>query len=153
MLLFGHIGVTLGIAWFAESKLGIRMDYRLILIGSLLPDIIDKPGMLLSLNNGRFFGHTLLFLAILLLISLKYRKVLFLFFASLLHLAEDEMWNEVETLFWPITSIPAQEYESLHEYIEKILSEYVPSFSHTFISEVVGLIIILAFLLKRPDKM
>jgi len=25
MLLFGHIGITLGIAWFVESKLKIRM--------------------------------------------------------------------------------------------------------------------------------
>jgi hypothetical protein len=72
MLLFGHIGITLGVAWLIESKLKVKMDYRLIIIGSLLPDIIDKPvGMiLLPLNNGRVFGHTLLFILILLLIGL-----------------------------------------------------------------------------------
>jgi len=150
MLIFGHIGLTLGIAWFVESKLKIRMDYRLILVGSLLPDIIDKPvGMiLLPLNNGRVFGHTLLFLTILLLIGLKYRK-LSLAFASFLHLVEDEMWNEPETLFWPFTSFPAKEHVSLYEYALKIISEYIPSPSHTFISEVIGLIIILAFLKRR----
>ena len=81
MLLFGHIGITLGIAWFIESKLRVKIDYKLIIIGSLLPDIIDKPvGMiLLPLENGRVFGHTLLFVLILLLIGLKYRKSLFIF--------------------------------------------------------------------------
>ena len=41
-------------------------DVRLLLIGSLLPDIIDKPlGMFFlrgSLSNGRIFCHTFLFL-------------------------------------------------------------------------------------------
>lgn len=76
MLLFGHIGITLGIAWFAESKLKVKMDYKLIIIGSLLPDIIDKPAgmILLPLENGRVFGHTLLFILLLLIIGLKYRK-------------------------------------------------------------------------------
>lgn len=96
MLIFGHIGITLGIAWLVESRLKIKMDYKLIIIGSLLPDIIDKPvGMIiLPLHNGRIFGHTLLFILILLLIGLKYRKSLFLSFASFLHLIEDEIWKD-----------------------------------------------------------
>ncbi len=42
-----------------------RVDYRLILLGSLLPDTIDKPVGLLILrdffSNGRIFGHSFLF--------------------------------------------------------------------------------------------
>ncbi len=93
MLLFGHIGITLGIAWFAESKLDVKMDYRLIVVSSLLPDLVDKPvGMiLLPLNNGRVFGHTLLSVFVLLLIGLRCRKSMFLSLASLLHLIEG--WN------------------------------------------------------------
>ena len=149
MLLFGHIGITLGVAWLIESKLRVKIDYRQIAIGSLLPDMIDKPvGMiLLPINNGRIFGHTLLFVLILLIIGLKYRKSLFLSFASFLHLIEDEIWNEPETLFWPLLGeFPAKEHSSFYEYIERILSEYTPSLSHVFISEVIGFIIILAFL-------
>lgn len=152
MLLFGHLGITLGIAWFLESKLRVRMDYRMILIGSLLPDILDKPvGMiLLPFNNGRIFAHTLLFILTLLLIGLKCRKFLFLSFASFLHLIEDEMWNEPQTFFWPLFGLefPAKEHTGFCEYLERILSEYTPSFSHVFISEVAG-IIILAFFLKK----
>ena len=128
MLLFGHIGITLGVAWLIESKLRVKIDYRQIAIGSLLPDMIDKPvGMiLLPINNGRIFGHTLLFLLILLIISLKYRKFLFLSFASFLHLIEDEIWNEPETLFWPLLGeFPAKEHSSFYEYIGRILSEYL----------------------------
>ncbi len=153
MLLFGHIGITLGIAWLAESKLKIKMDYRLIAVGSLLPDIIDKPvGMiLLPLNNGRVIGHTLLFILILLLIGLKYRKSLFLSFASLLHLIEDEMWREPQTLFWPLLGFefPAKEHGSFYKYVGRIISEYTPSLSHVFISEIIGLAIILAFLREK----
>jgi len=152
MLLFGHIGITLGIAWLTEEKLKVRIDYRLILIGSLLPDIIDKPvGMiLLPIKNGRMFGHTLLFIFILLLIGLKYRKSLCLSFASLLHLLEDEIWNEPETLFWPLLGdFPAKEYGSFYKYVEKMVSGYTPSLSHIFISEVIGFIIILAFFSKE----
>lgn len=154
MLLFGHIGITLGIAWFAESKLRVKMNYVPIFVGSLLPDVIDKPvGMvLLPLNNGRVFGHTLLFILVLLLIGLKYRKSMFLSFASLFHLIEDEMWNEPATLFWPLLGdFPAREHVNLYEYVERILSEYTPSFSHVFISEVIGLVIILAFLKRLED--
>jgi len=155
MLPFGHIGITLGIAWFAESKLKVKVDYRLILIGSLLPDIIDKPvGMiLLPLENGRIFGHTLLFILILIAIGLKYRK-LSLAFASFLHLIEDEIWNEPETFFWPLLGFefPAKEHSSFYEYLCKILSEYTPSLSPIFISEVIGLAIILAFFLKKKMR-
>ena len=47
------------------TYLSIHIDIRVLLIGSLLPDIIDKPVGLLffseTLSNGRIFCHTLLF--------------------------------------------------------------------------------------------
>ncbi|MBE8539355.1 metal-dependent hydrolase [Geoglobus acetivorans] len=152
MLLFGHIGITLGIAWLIESRLRIRMDYRLIAVGSLLPDMIDKPAgmLLLLLNNGRVFAHTLLFILTLHLIGLKYRGFLFLSFASFLHLIEDEMWNEPETLFWPLLGgFPARERVGFYEYVERIISEYTPSLSHVFILEVTGFIVILVLVMRR----
>jgi membrane-bound metal-dependent hydrolase YbcI (DUF457 family) len=153
MLIFGHAGITLGIAWLIESKFKVKMDYRMIIIGSLLPDIVDKPVgiILLPLNNGRIFGHTILFTLILLLIGLKYRKIIFLSFASFLHLIEDEMWKEPKALLWPSFGFefPVKENLSFYEYVGKILSEYTPSLSYVFISEVIGLAIVLAFLKKK----
>jgi GTP-binding protein len=71
MLLFAHTGITLGTAkvmaraaGWREKGLPAQLDYRLVLIGSMLPDLIDKPlgGVILPLGNGRIYSHTLLFL-------------------------------------------------------------------------------------------
>ena len=52
------------------GSLAKRMDIRFLLIGSLLPDIIDKPiGIYLfreTFSSARIFSHTLLFLMSLL---------------------------------------------------------------------------------------
>jgi hypothetical protein len=74
MFIFGHIGITLGIAFiifqFVLPRIGIRL-------GAILPDLIDKPiGRILlgeSVANGRLFGHTLLFI---LLLKLRLKSVL-----------------------------------------------------------------------------
>src|SRR4030043_727323 len=79
MLLFAHPGITLGAAtliadavnrkpsWFAS--LSRYLDIRWLMVGSLLPDIIDKPvGQYFfrdTFNNGRIFSHTLLFFIVL----------------------------------------------------------------------------------------
>ena len=95
MLALAHIGITLGAGVIMRTAysltdvkedqpetghsqhypqkrlnpLAVPLDIRLLFIGSLLPDIIDKPlGMIIlrdSLANGRIFAHTLLFLVVL----------------------------------------------------------------------------------------
>ena len=137
MLLFGHTGITLGIALFINDRLVKRnifaptteqsdetgvtpvissafapIDYRLVLLGSMLPDIIDKPlGIYLmgdTFNNGRIFGHTLLLTVILCAIGYflyhRYKKwrVLVVSFSAGAHLIMDQMWLTLQTLLWPI---------------------------------------------------
>jgi len=46
MFLFGHLGITLGIAFLFFRVLKIEPDRRLylfVLTGAVLPDLIDKP--------------------------------------------------------------------------------------------------------------
>ena len=54
---------------FSFIALGTLLDIRLLLLGSLLPNIIDKPlGQIIfreSLSNGRIFTHTFLFLILI----------------------------------------------------------------------------------------
>jgi hypothetical protein len=117
MLVFGHAGITLGITLALGSQppkfsaFTKRLDLRLLLFGSLLPDIIDKPlGHLLfreTLNNGRLVGHTLVFLLILSLAGhLLYRRghlwLLTLAIGSFWHLVFDWMWLDSRTLLWPL---------------------------------------------------
>jgi hypothetical protein len=84
MFIFGHIGITLGIAFiifqFVLPRIGIRLkkiNYLFVALGAILPDLIDKPiGRILlgeSVANGRLFGHTLLFI---LLLKLRLKSVL-----------------------------------------------------------------------------
>ena len=132
MLLAGHIGITLAAAKYAprwardiNNRLRMprrihtfrepwteRLDDRALIIGSMLPDIVDKPLALLlaptlvghSLRN---YGHTLIFavlvlafaLALAVLVKRQWPAVLAL--ASAGHLLLDMMWYSHRILFWP----------------------------------------------------
>jgi inner membrane protein len=124
MLILGHTGITLGASaitagiisrtkitsWFIF--LVKHLDIRLLLFGSLLPDIIDKPvGQILfrgTFNNGRIFSHTLLFLIVIAaagwIIYKKQRNTWMLALAAgtIMHLVLDSMWRIPQTLFWPL---------------------------------------------------
>ena len=76
MLLFGHLGITLGVylgLGIFIPRLRVVVDPRYLAIGALLPDLIDKPiGRVIfasTLANGRIIGHTLLFTLLLSLIG------------------------------------------------------------------------------------
>jgi hypothetical protein len=98
-------------SWFA--RLGKRLDIRILLVGSLLPDIIDKPmGHVLLreyLSSGRTYAHTLLFAVLITLggFLLLYRTrktwLLALSLGTFVHLILDEMWLSEwrTTLLWP----------------------------------------------------
>ena len=116
MLLLGHTGITLALAkGIITSRKGKRfselVDYRLVLIGSMLPDIIDKPlgGLILkdTLGNGRIYAHTLIFLLLLFGIGIffwvKYKRpeMLVLAGGSFVHHILDGMWRFPGTYLWP----------------------------------------------------
>lgn len=98
------------ISWL--GSLANHIDMRLLVIGSLLPDIIDKPiGRFFfrdTFSNGRIFGHTFLFLIVLTCAGLcLYRWhsrmwLLALSFGTCTHLIFDEMWLDPRTLLWPL---------------------------------------------------
>jgi inner membrane protein len=139
-------------AWFAS--LGDRVDIRLLLIGSLLPDIIDKPlGQWLlrdAISNGRIFCHTLLFLIVLTLGGLylylsRHRTwLLTLSFGTLAHLVFDQMWLSPRTLFWPLYGV-AFERLDLTNWIQRILYE-LPNTPAVYTPEIVGGIILVLFM-------
>lgn len=106
---------------------GWTLDYRLVIIGSLLPDLIDKSlelGFFAETFNlpGRSFAHTLLFNSVLvgfslLILSLKrsFRGPLGPLVFSLSsagHLFFDRMWESPRTLFWPRYGLPFGHAES-----------------------------------------
>jgi membrane-bound metal-dependent hydrolase YbcI (DUF457 family) len=118
MFLFGHIGVTLGVFFglgIFIPRLKTIMDPKYLVIGALLPDLIDKTlGRVIfasTIANGRIVGHTLLFSIFIFLMGLYlYEKrrdvrVFSLAIGSFFHIIEDQMWKTPKTLFWPILGL------------------------------------------------
>lgn len=119
------------VSWL--TSLGNRVDIRLLLIGSLLPDIADKPlGLFLFqdiFGTGTIFCHTLLFLIVITLVGLylyRSRKktwLLVLSFGTFTHLILDMMWLTPRTLLWPLYGLSFERYDfiNLSYWIQKML--------------------------------
>ncbi len=162
MLLFGHTGLTFGVTLLvsgatrlpnsrlaALGRLAARIDLRLLLLASLLPDLVDKPlghYVLADLfGTGRIFTHTLLFFVIIsgLGIWAYWRGHLWpltLALGSGSHLVLDAMWRDPVTLFWPAYGIqfPAATFEG--SYLE-LLWYALTHYSEVYIPEIVGLLV------------
>lgn len=105
-------GVLIGLALTLVFR--DRLVIVLAAVGSMLPDLIDKPlGHILlanTLDYGRIYGHTLLFICIFLIagvvLSLRYQRVgplLIALVAGILsHQVLDTMWAEPANWFWPV---------------------------------------------------
>lgn len=91
------------------TTLGGRIDLRVFLAGTIVSDLIDKPlGRIFYGTFGvRLFGHSLLFLLIVVLagLALHLRRrqpaLLALGLGILAHLVLDGMWADPHTLLWP----------------------------------------------------
>ncbi len=154
MLLFGHIGLTLGIFFLLSFFTKRKFSYLLIIVASILPDLIDKPlgRVILPLGSGRLIGHTLAFLFIVILIGLLYQAH-YLAIAVALHLVADRMWEQPAILFWPLMGgFPVHEPISVSAYVSGIAGGFYPSLSATFISELAGFAILLILFTDRLRK-
>jgi inner membrane protein len=109
-VIFWHSGLTMLIVWFVMRG-NTRIDYRVVALASLIPDLIDKPiGRVFfrdGFENGRLFGHTLLlnaafFCVLFFMRGRRKRQFTLIPLSSLLHLAEDGMWSEPRTFWWPL---------------------------------------------------
>jgi len=124
MIFFGHLGLTTGFIRLGEKLINknqekcISIDYRYVLLGSILPDIIDKPiGAVFFrsvFHNSRIFLHTLVFAMILIIIGLilrgRSRAYITIASSCCIHLILDSMWLYPAILFWPFfgLSFPAR---------------------------------------------
>ena len=173
MLPIGHLGITLGTVklldvartgWYhhpaisnkraeqssntsqSRTSLLSKVDVRFLLLGSILPDIIDKPmGRVFfqdTFSNGRIFCHTLLFLIIIAVAGfLLYRCrnktwLLVISFGVLMHLVLDEMWLQPHTLLWPLYGW-AFPKSDIDDYARHMLDE-LASNPTVYIPEIIG---------------
>jgi inner membrane protein len=135
------------------SRLAERIDLRLLFVGSLLPDIVDKPvGQFFFrgvFSNGRVLSHTLLFLIIVTLAGLwfhrRYAKnwLLVLAFGILTHLICDQMWRSPRTLLWPIYGFSFERMDLTH-WVSNLLYALQTN-AQVYVPELVGLVILVWF--------
>jgi membrane-bound metal-dependent hydrolase YbcI (DUF457 family) len=142
-----------------------RIDIRILLIGSLLPDIIDKPiGRFFFreiFHNGRIFSHTLLFLIIItaggviLYRTSKKTWLMALACGTFTHLIFDGMWMSPHTLLWPLYGFSFGKHPvSVWSWIASVLHQ-VAANPWALIPETAGIIIIawFAWQLARRKKL
>ena len=104
-----HLGGTVAIVRYAFRD--DRMDLRLLLVGAVLPDLIDTPLGAFgysSFDSIRLFAHTMLFASAVLIAVLvstrrgrPRKRWMPLAVGVLVHLVLDGMWSDPETLWWP----------------------------------------------------
>jgi membrane-bound metal-dependent hydrolase YbcI (DUF457 family) len=166
MFIFGHIGITLATVYLIAYSLdrllpekSFRIDYRLVVFGSLLPDMIDKPlGRIVlaeTIGSGRIFAHTLLFGILLafagyfLFRRTEDSKLLVLAGASFFHLLEDQVWKSPKVFFWPFSGLnfPRDQISgNFFEYLAVVFSHaYNPAYTGVFTSEIIGFCITALF--------
>lgn len=149
-MLFWHAGATIAIARYSFRD--DRMDLRILLLGALLPDLVDTP---IGLAFYDTFGGVRLFTHGLVLAAATMVGVVFatrrgrprktwmpLAIGLLLHVLLDAMWLDPETLWWPLlgTSFTAAGPETAGSYVSAILTDW-----KVWAAEAIG-IIYLAYL-------
>lgn len=159
-MFFWHLGVTSAVVFLTLGRR--RIDYRVVLLGAILPDLIDKPiGRIFFENtfeNSRLVGHTLAFVVLLLFavqVTLRgptARRWFVLPIAALIHLALDAMWSHPVTLFWPLFGVHFPRFPVENYWLDVLLRP----FEHPVeaVKELVGLGVLLylgyAYELHRP---
>ena len=135
------------------SRLASGIDYRLILAGALLPDLIDKPLVFLVgpgfVNSSlRSVGHSvvggLLLLTIAWVVTRRWQRAATGGFgvALVAHLLMDRMWRMPEVLFWPVLGfvLPAGDVPFSHWY--RVHFSQLPTTPPDFIG--IGILVVFA---------
>ncbi len=144
-MLFWHAGATVAFVRYAFRD--PMMDLRFLLLGALLPDLIDLPVGIVAwdrFESVRLFAHSVLFFAAVLVVVLVFtsrgprrKQWILLSVGSIAHLALDAMWAEPSTLWWPFLGWePATTgFDTYGAYLGELLANPV-----MWVGEAVGLV-------------
>jgi inner membrane protein len=107
-MILWHLGVGAALVYVTLGRR--RIDYRFILLGAIVPDLID--GLLglfvFDTPSGRWIAHSLLMpvaVAIMIVVLFKGERRLGVFGLAvgwLTHLVADGMWQAPRTFLWPL---------------------------------------------------
>jgi membrane-bound metal-dependent hydrolase YbcI (DUF457 family) len=101
-MFFWFVGGSWVIVWAALQDPAV--DYRLVMLGAILPDVIDAP------LGGARVAHTLVFAVGMLLLTMVVtigrrrlrRRLLGVPIGIFVHLILDGMWTQAHVFWWPL---------------------------------------------------
>ncbi len=105
-MVFWPAGVALGLVWLVFRD--PAFDYRMVVVGAVLPDLVDAP------FGGARLAHTLLGAVVVLTVVMlatrgrrhRRRSLLAVPIGMFAHLVADGMWARTETFWWPFFGRP-----------------------------------------------
>ncbi len=143
MFLLGHLGIGLGLAWLLSWKSSTQIDYRFVLFGAILPDLIDKPLAYVTGLDSRIWAHTFLFLFAILVLSFvpMLRSLRLVGFGVATHLLLDMIWNQPAVVLYPAYgwSFPMAPFNVDRLFDILLHDPYVQT------GEIVGFVVLIAF--------
>ena len=104
----GHVAITWGVASVIQKNNPnlANLDYRLLGLCALAPDVIDKPLAILvftQAQTSQLVAHSLLVSVCLLVAALiRWHRAIPYVIAFSAHLLADRMWNHTESFWWPL---------------------------------------------------
>jgi len=106
LLLLAHLGCSTAAVRISQKfVLNRPLDYRLVALMAVLPDVIDRPLYVFVIpgaEGGGLFVHTLLFNVVLLAVLVAIRRDLWIYgVLPLMHLVLDLQCLSAHQLFWP----------------------------------------------------
>jgi membrane-bound metal-dependent hydrolase YbcI (DUF457 family) len=131
-VIFWPVGVALGLVWLVFRD--PAFDYRMVVVGALLPDLVDAP------FGGARWAHTLLGAVVVLTVVMLAtrgrrhvrRSLLAVPIGMFAHLVADGMWARTETFWWP--------------FFGRSLTDALPALDHgltiLLLEELVGAVIV-----------
>ena len=159
-MILWHLGVGCALVYVTLGRR--RIDYRFVMLGAVLPDLIDAilSPFVEDGGSGRSIAHTLLsviVVAVAILLGTRGETRLAVFGIAvgwLTHLVADGMWRAPETFLWPafgteFATTPAEPYS---------LDLFVHPLDHweVWLGEVVGALILwwfwVAFEMGKRDR-
>lgn len=124
------------------------------MLGSMLPDIIDKPLGLWLLpdvfSNSRILAHTLLFTLLLVAVGVFLyfchgkSEVLCISFDVIAHLCLDQIWFSPNTFLWPLYGWSFKK-RGISHWLERMLV-YLASEPSIWVTEIIGGLVLAVFL-------
>jgi len=142
-----HVALPLIIFEIPYLKKNYRINRLSLIIGSLLPDFIDKPLELLGISSGRGYFHNLLFagisFAIVYILSKKNNAISFPFlFGIIIHLLLDMPIP----IFYPFIQY---EFVPIHKNPVEYWANNLTKSIIYLLSEIIGIIIIIFIIINN----